>query len=60
MGQTDTAYCENHKQRINTLRGENAVHFNVKTGGVYSYHCPLKVKMQFMYTPYKSKKKFTY
>jgi hypothetical protein len=33
MGQIDTAYCENQKQCINTLRGKNAVCFNVKTGG---------------------------
>jgi hypothetical protein len=34
------------------LGGEFAVYFNVKTSGAYSYHCPLKVKMQFLYTPF--------
>jgi hypothetical protein len=31
--------CENHAEHINTLCGQNAVFFNVKACGTYSYHC---------------------
>ena len=60
MEQMYTAYCTNYMQRTNTVCGENAVYFNVKTGGAYSYHCPLKVKMKFLYTPFPCNKRFTY
>ena len=59
-GQIDTAYWENHKQRINTLLGDSAVYFNVNTGGACNCHCHLKVKMQFLYNPFPCNKKFTY
>jgi hypothetical protein len=31
-------YCENHMERTNTLRGQNAEFWYVKIGGTYSNH----------------------
>jgi hypothetical protein len=36
-------YCENHMEHINTLCGQNAKLFNVKTGGTYTYSSIVKV-----------------
>jgi hypothetical protein len=40
LGEIIAVYCENHMEHINTLWAECSF-FNVKAGGVYSYHCAL-------------------
>jgi hypothetical protein len=40
--ETIAVYCENHMKHINTLRGQNAEFWYVKTGGIYSNHSALK------------------
>jgi hypothetical protein len=36
---TIAAYCKNHTERMNILRGKNAELVEVKAGGKYSNHC---------------------
>jgi hypothetical protein len=37
--ETVAVYCENHKEHINTLCGQNAEFLYVTESGTYSYHC---------------------
>jgi hypothetical protein len=38
------AVTKNHAEPMNALSGQNVELVNVKTGGIYNYHWPLKVK----------------
>jgi hypothetical protein len=38
FGKKITVYSGNHAKHIN-MHGENVDSFNVKAGGMYSYHC---------------------
>jgi hypothetical protein len=42
FGETVAVYCENHKEHTDTLCGQNAKFWRVKTGGTYSDHWGLK------------------
>jgi hypothetical protein len=39
FGETVAVYCENHTEHTDTLCGQNAELFNVKSDGMYGYHC---------------------
>jgi hypothetical protein len=38
FGETVAVYCENRMEHINTLCGQNAEFWYVKTGGTYTNH----------------------
>jgi hypothetical protein len=38
FGEIIAVYSENHTKRIYTFCGQNAELFNIKAGGIYSYH----------------------
>jgi hypothetical protein len=40
--ETSYAYCENHIEHTNTLRGQNAEFLSVKAADIYSNHSDLK------------------
>jgi hypothetical protein len=40
--ETVAVYCENHMEHTNTLRGQNAEFWYVKTSGTYNNHRALK------------------
>jgi hypothetical protein len=40
--ETDAVCCENHKEHIKTLCGQNVEFFDVITNGKSNYHCSIK------------------
>jgi hypothetical protein len=40
--ETMAVYCEDHTKHVNTLCGQNAEFFNVKSGGTCSNHFALE------------------
>jgi hypothetical protein len=42
FGETVAVYCENHTEHTDTLCGQSAGFWYVKTGGKYSNHSSLK------------------